>query len=412
MEIGDFEKMEPNIAVGLESTLDIVITFPSLEELEKFSTTYKGELSNQVKKGYEKVADGLGGEIPIDGRGKEAKNMIRLAEEKGAEISRSIGGNGAQEAITLTNFGARSFFTGGVSKELFSKFSKKDREILNKVDTSYSEKFEKYSPASYILQAPGTNRFIFSEGKGRRINQLRSYIKKLPETISKISREHGGLDAISLAGLQVLFGNKLTKKDFQLMKNIIQDIRNRTDALLFADAGGMGGLSEIEKERLCKIYLLFDTLSTNEDEIEEISQKISIEGEDQIEKMKKLIETSNYLSTLWLHAADFQTSISTVFSENKLKKAQKTAALAGLYRVEKGGYPTWKKLSHWQKNRNINKKGIEKVENIRNKYGEQEGIKIAITSCYEPKEFTSTVGAGDISAAAYLYSLIQKTLDF
>ncbi len=68
--------MAPKIAIGLESTIDIVITFPTMEKFKKFTNHYNGRLSKHVEKAYRKISEEKGGEIPIDGKKKEAEKMI------------------------------------------------------------------------------------------------------------------------------------------------------------------------------------------------------------------------------------------------------------------------------------------------------------------------------------------------
>ncbi|KXB06662.1 hypothetical protein AKJ54_01205, partial [candidate division MSBL1 archaeon SCGC-AAA382K21] len=234
--------MQPKIAVGLESTLDILINFPELEDFKEFSRSYDGELSPYLIRGYETLSAGSGGEIPIDGKGEEARELLELAREAGAEVEYAFGGNGAQEAATLENFGCDAVFLGGIFPKSFSFLDSEKRSNLDTSDTSFAWSPEDYRPSSYIFQATGSNRYILTDGEGRRIDQMRSYIRELPSLIQEIEDSHGDLDALSLVGWQVLFGMGLSEEDYRLTSRVIKGIRRNTDALLFSDAGGIGGL--------------------------------------------------------------------------------------------------------------------------------------------------------------------------
>lgn len=398
--------MQPTIAVGLESTLDNLITFSSLDDFQKFARDYEGGLAEQVKTGYETVAAGSGGEMPIDGERDEAQELLRLARKSGAEISHALGGNGAQEAVTLERLGSESIYLGGIFPKIFSNLSSEDRSSLENVDTSYALTFEVYRPASYILQAPETNRYILAEGEGRRIEQLRPYLRGLPETIREVTGAYGELDIVSLVGWQVLFGNGLSEDDFQLVARAIKGVRKRTDAFLFTDAGGIGGLTGEEREKIWSIYSLFDVLSVNEDEVFQVSDVLTSGQEDEFQAMQELLEEGEDLFTVWLHTPDFQATLSSEFSRGPLEEAQENAALAGLYKVEEGGYPTTSDLSTLRKDRSFSEKGLEKSEAFLDQYGEEiEGRRLVVSPCYEPERFVSTLGAGDVSAAAYLHSI-------
>lgn len=399
--------MQPKIAVGLESTLDILINFPELEDFKEFSRSYDGELSPYLIRGYETLSAGSGGEIPIDGKGEEARELLELAREAGAEVEYAFGGNGAQEAATLENFGCDAVFLGGIFPKSFSFLDSEKRSNLDTSDTSFAWSPEDYRPSSYIFQATGSNRYILTDGEGRRIDQMRSYIRELPSLIQEIEDSHGDLDALSLVGWQVLFGMGLSEEDYRLTSRVIKGIRRNTDALLFSDAGGIGGLKESEVRRLWKIYSLFDVLSMNEDELSLVSKVLSFEANDEVQNLVDLLEDGSDLKTMWLHSPYYQVSLSSEFSRDSLGTAQESAALAGLYKVENGGYPTRNDISLLRKKRSHRKEGCENKDKIRGKYGDSvRGKELVVTPCYEAESFVSTVGAGDVSAAAYLYSII------
>ena len=44
------------IAVGFDSTVDVWVTFPSLDDFKKFANGYSGRLAGHVRTCYKKVA--------------------------------------------------------------------------------------------------------------------------------------------------------------------------------------------------------------------------------------------------------------------------------------------------------------------------------------------------------------------
>lgn len=398
--------MEPNIAVGLESTLDILVTFPGLEDFREFAEEYDGELSPYVKKGYEKVSGGAGGEMPVDGKKEEGKRLLELAKKKGAKLKYRLGGNGAQEAATLERLGSDTVFVGNISSESLSELSRRNQSGLDRTELKFAQTANEYSPASYILQASDTNRYILAEGEGRRIDQLRGYLEELPDTLERIEEEHGELDSLSLVGWHVVFGNGLSEEDFEGTTRVLDEIHGKTEALLFTDAGGAGALDETGKKRLYEIYSHFNILSVNEDEIIQISKKFSPGSGDRFERMSGLLEEDNQLSTIWLHTPNYQATLSSSLPRRELKEAQELASVAGSYKVEREDYPNYEDLAKYREKREFSEEGLEKVEEIREAHGEEIGGKnLVVTPCYKLEDFVSTVGAGDVSSAAYLYSL-------
>lgn len=404
----DNSTYSPKVGIGLESTVDIVITFPKLENFEDFAESYEGELSDYVEKGYEIVSSGSDGEVPIDGKEEEAERMLGVAREEGAEIEYRLGGNAAHLAVTFQRLGADTIFLGGIFPDSLSKISSVYQESLRETDNSFARVFDEYAPASYVLQAHDADRYILCEGEGRRIEQLRLYIGDLPETVQEVSDKYEGLDVLSLVGWQVLFSNELREEDYELLVGVIEEIRSKTDTVLFTDARGIGGLNREEKERLWEIYSKFDILSVNEGEVSKISKILSLENTDKPEKMLEFLKNGDNLSTVWLHTPYYQISISEEFSRTHLEEAQKFSTSAGLYKVEKGSYPSEEELSEIQNSHEPFQEGLEKRDEIRNKYGKTlEGRKLVTTPCFEEKKFFSKVGAGSVSSATYLHTLAQ-----
>ncbi len=396
----------PKVGVGLESTIDILITFPKMENFEDFAESYDGELSDYVEEGYEIVGSGSDGEVPIDGKEEEAERILGVAREEGAEIEYRLGGNAAQETVTFQRLGADTIFLGGIFPDSLSKISSVYQESLRETDNSFARVFDEYAPASYILQAYDTDRYILCEGEGRRIEQLKSYISDLPETVQQVSDKYEGLDVLSLVGWQVLFSDELREEDYELLVGVMDELRSKVDAILFTDARGIGGLNKEEKERLWEIYSKFDILSVNEEEISEISQILSLENMDKPEAMLEFLKNGDNLSTVWLHTPYYQITISEEFSRNHLTEAQKFSTSAGLYKVEKGSYPSEEELSEIPNSHEPFQEGLEKRDEVRNKYGKTlEGRELIITPCFEEKKFFSKVGAGSVSSATYLHTL-------
>ena len=396
--------MKLTMAVGLESTLDVWVTFPSLDDFARFAQDYRGRLAKYVKNGYKTVAGGRGDEVSIDGYAEEAQELVRRAKELGADIKCRLGGNGAQEFAALKSLGSDAIVIGGISPDQIIKLPLKIRRFFEKGNLSFAYTSKKYNPISFILQAPGTNRYILCEGQGRRIEQLRPYLRKLPSLLKKILDKYGRLDMMNLVGWHVLFANGISDRDFRLVEGVIKRIREVTDSPLFTDAGGLAAFDEDDRRLLCRIYSLFDIISVNEDEVLKVSRAIKAGAKDEFRAMQNILESLKRPSTVWLHSLDYQASLSTKYEKKLLEKAQVAAAAAGAYRVERGAYPTLGELTKRMKIKNFSAKGLKITQYATKKYGGQIGAaELIVAPCYVAKNFTSTVGAGDTAAAAYTY---------
>lgn len=401
--------MDIRIAVGLESTLDILITFPDLKKLEKFKDGFEGDLSPFLEKGYQKIASGSGGEVPIDGKGKEARKLLELAQNYGAEIKYALGGNAAQEAATLERLKCDTIFLGNIFSKCQEKLTDIGNQKLIATKLDMAQTLENYAPSSYIIQVKGENRYILTEGEGRRIKQLRSYLKNLPKTIKETRKKFGAIDALSLVGWQVIFGNKLTEDDLLLTIKTIDEIQKEKDTLIFTDAGGVGGLDDKQRRRLCEIYSQFDILSVNEDEVFQVAKSIGTNSETIIGAMNSILENSSNLSTVWLHTTDFQVTLTSSLAPDLVKEAQKKAALAGLCKVEEGKYPTSEKISNLKGKRRLSREGKKKLIEIEEEHQKKnKEYELVATQCYKAEKFFSTVGAGDVSSATYLHTLVSN----
>lgn len=403
------KRFGPTITVGFESTLDTWITFPTLDDFGKFAHNYKGRLSRYVEDAFKTVSVGKGDEVSIDGKTNEAQELLKQAKDMGADVKCSLGGNAALESTAFKALGSNVIFAGGFFPKQIKEMPRDSRKFYGKVDFSFAHAFKDYYPSSLILQAYGTNRYILCEGQGRRIGQLRPYLRKLPSTMEKIVDKYGKLDMINLVGWQVLFANGINGQDFRLVKRTVNKLRDIVDSPFFTDAGGLASFNTKERRILYQIYSLFDILSTNEDEIIQISKALDIETRDEFQIMPHILESSEKLNTIWLHSLDYQISLSTRYGRELLEEAQLASAAAGVYRVEKGTFATLTELNKRKTVKNYSKKGLRKVKQVTKMYKDKiKNIELAVTPCYVARSFTSTVGAGDISASAYTHA-ISKT---
>lgn len=401
--------MKPTIAAGFLSLLDVWVNFSCLNDFARFARNYKGTLSKHVKEGYKTIRAGRGDEVSINGETKEAQKLVEAAKKLGANIKCTLGGNGGHEAAALKALGSNVIFIGAVSPDQIAKLSLESRKFFEGVDFSFARISRGYSPSGYILQAQGTNRYVLSEGRGRRINQLRSYLQNLPNALTRIRDRYGRLDMVNLVGWHGLFANGISNKDFRLVEEMIRKIRNEVSSPLFTDAGSLAAFDKRERFRICRIYSLFDILSMNEDEMLQISQVIGGGAKDEFRAMHSVLEFLERPSTIWLHSLDHQASLSTRYGRELLREAQVTAAAAGVYKVEKGTYPTIRELTRRRKIKNYSKKGLEVAKHASKKYGGKiGGAVLVVTPCYNARDFTSTVGAGDVAAAAYTYTIASE----
>jgi len=394
------------MAVGLESTTDVWVTFPGLDEFARFARMYRGRLARHVKDAYETVAAGRGDEVSIDGDVESARKLVDRAKKSGARVRNALGGNGAQEAAALKALGADVAFVGGGSTRQFHELPPENRKFLGGVDFSFAHISKQYNPTSYILQARGTNRYILCEGIGRRIEQLRPHLRKLPSMLWKVLDKYGRLDMVNLVGWHVLFANGMGDRDLRLIKETVKEIRSTVDSPLFTDAGGLANFGRMERRLLCQIYSMFDILSVNEDEVLHVSRAIGGGAKDEFRAMCNILDSLGGPSTVWLHSLDYQASLSMKHERELLERAQNAAALAGVCRVERGTYPTPRELVKRRGIGNYSKKGLRAAKEAMDRYGGEVGdAELVVTPCYEPRDFTSTVGAGDVAAAAYTYTI-------
>jgi hypothetical protein len=381
----------------------IWVTFPSLADFREFVRRYHSPLAEYIEDAYTAVRDGTGGELPIDGKAGDVQKFLDAAERQGARIKYALGGNGGQEAAALKALGANVVFAGYFFPNQLSRLTQEERDYFNGADLSFACSSDR-KPVSVIIQAHGTNRFILCDGEGRRIAQLRTYLQKLPSILEQVSDKYGRLDMVNLVGWQVLFGNGISNGDVHMVKRTIGKIRKVVNSPLFADAGSFAAFNKNERRLLCRIYSMFDLLSVNGDEVLHVSQAMGAETKDEFQAMCNILESSEWVSTIWVHSLDHQASLSTRYGRKLLENAQLTAATAGVCRVEKGSYPTLEEIAKRRKIKNYSEKGLKMVSRASKEYGgEIGGAELVVTPCYKAREFASTVGAGDVASAAYTY---------
>lgn len=398
--------MKKLFAVGPDFVLDTIVTFPDLANFKKFAMGYNGPFSGCIRIGYKTVSAGRGDEVVIDGKESEAIELVEQAAAFGADVRVSLGGNGAQEAATLAALGCKVFFLGGYSNKQLLELPPRDLRLFEKVDLSFASVSEVHKSLSVILQAPGTNRYILNDGRGRRIRRLAPYLQKLPDALREITQKYGELDAVGLVGFHGLFATGIRDQDYRLMNAVINKARGTNGPLLFTDAGSLAAFTAEQRRLLFKIYSLFDILSVNEDELAQICRAVGISAKDKLREMSKLIKSSEKLATIWLHAPHYQASVSTEYGVKLLEKAQTFAAAAGVCRVERGSYPTIKQINLRAKSRDCLETGRRLVSDVARKYGNKiDDNRLAVTPCYRASDFVSSVGAGDTAAAAYAFML-------
>lgn len=364
-----------DIFVGLESSTDIWVSLNSLEDLLDLSTTTKSGMGNELKCAYECLRDNVGDEIPVDGRDLE----VLIEELKPSSLMESsVGGGAAIQCSQFLSLGAKAHYLGNyypqqICGTLFSKsdFSMGQASNLN--------------PRSVVLQVQ-RDRFILSSGRGRRIADLREYIKKLPYIISTATNLKEP-DAISLVGWHVLFAQGVEDADVDLVISSLQGVKELSIPM-FADAGGFGRMDDAEIRKLWKIYEMFDILTMNEREFSRLSKVLSLRG-DEDERLKGLMAMGENTDTVWLHTRAYQKSVSRRYDKNRLASAQEFASAAGCLRVETGGFPS-----------------LEEIARVNRQGRSFKSLGVVTTRGLQSRRVRSEVGAGDVSCASFLWKLL------
>lgn len=360
------------VFVGLESCVDIWATLKSLESLNDLSNRTRSGLKKELRLAVAGLKADRGDEIPVDGRDLDV--LIQELEQI-STLETSIGGGGAIQTSQLLSLGAEPYFVGSYSKRQIagSPFSRANFDLAM-VNDGY--------PVSIILQLAG-DRFILCEGRGRRIDDLLDHIKTLPKKLKSAPRPA----AISLSGWHVLFGLGVEDAQVNEVVRALGSIREIKFPLA-TDTGGFGRMSDFEIRRLWRIYRMFDVLSTNEIEFQRLCSVMGLSG-DENSIMYGLMSLGGNIGTLWLHKREYQKSISRMFSHDRLAFAQEFASAAGCLRVETGRFPQRTEIySKAGPGRSLVVDGVVMTRGIR------------------AGQFKTEVGAGDVSFASFLYSLL------
>jgi hypothetical protein len=378
-----------DVFIGLESSTDIWVSLVSLEDLLDLSKKTESGMGDELRLAYESLRDNVGDEVPVDGRDLEV-----LIEElrSCSHMDVSIGGGAAIQCSQFQSLGAKAHFLGNYYP------SQIKGTLFSRSDFSMAQPSE-LNPRSIVLQFSG-DRFILGSGRGRRIADLRGYIKSLPQTIagcsgvcgsksegSGISGRSGKPDAISLVGWHVLFALGVEDADVDMVVSALKSLRNM-QIPMFTDTGGFGKMDDAEIRKLWRIYEMFDILAMNEVEFLRLSRVFSLRG-DEDERQKELMALGEKTGTLWLHTKAYQKSISCEFDADRLAAAQEFASAAGCLRVETGGFPTSKE-----------------IESMSRPERSSESRGVVRTAGLQSRRIRSEVGAGDVSCASFLWKLL------
>jgi hypothetical protein len=380
-----------DVFIGLESSTDIWVSLVSLEALLDLSKKTESGMDDELRLAYESLRDNVGDEVPVDGRDLE----VLIEELKScSHMDVSIGGGAAIQCSQFLSLGAKAHYLGNYYPSQIKE------TLFSRSDFSMAQPSE-LNPRSIVLQFSG-DRFILGSGRGRRIAELRDYIKSLPQTIAGHLKTSGGSgvskgsvmlgrsgkpDAISLVGWHVLFALGVEDADVDMVVSALKSLRNM-QIPMFTDTGGFGKMDDVEIRKLWRIYEMFDILAMNEVEFLRLSRVFSLRG-DEDERQKELMILGEKTGTLWLHTKAYQKSISCKFDADRLAAAQEFASAAGCLRVETGGFPTSKEIeSLSMPGRSSESRGVVKTAGL------------------QSRRIRSEVGAGDVSCASFLWKLL------
>jgi hypothetical protein len=362
-----------NLFIGFESAIDVWVRLKSLGDLLELSHKTKSGMSEELELAHRMLMENKGDEIPVDG--KDTNTLINELKRI-APVEISIGGSAAIETSQFLALGANPSYLGNYYPRQIegSLFSRANFSLARPSDLN---------PLSIILQTTG-DRFILANGEGRRISHLLDYIISLPDFIGSFPTS----EAFSLVGWHVLFGLGVSRNDVDAVVSAIRRLR-KYKLPMFSDTGGFGKKEDQEIRMLWKIYELFDILSMNEREFQKICNVFSIEGNEE-QKLNRLLDFGQNLRTIWLHTREYQICVSRQFGLRRLAGAQEFSSAAGCLRVETGGFP----LKREVESRSIPDRSIS----FRN---------VVRTDSLKIRDFKTEVGAGDVSAASFLWSLLS-----
>ncbi len=391
--------------VGLESCTDIRAEM-DLNAIEHLAKSTKSGLGKELGRALIALKKGEDGEAAIDG--KDTGTLLSEIKNAGIKVTKQLGGNAALESSQLISLGAAVHFAGNFF--LSEKEAMPDEIFFGKADFRYAHR-SGMNPRSIILQHKNS-RYILSDGSGRRIESLKKYIASLPGIVRKLRAEEK-ISAISLPGWHVVFADGVADEDERLVKKALSEIK-KSGMLMFTDTGGFGTLLDRDIEKLWHIYGAFDVVGMNEFELKRICDALKISSKNIGAAMAGLLK-KNRSHTIWLHTRDFQASASKKFGEGLLRYARENAAAAGVLHVEGRQYPGAKEIfarkksgrrvriaavkNHFDCGRKAFQASLEKSAAL------PDGISFSVTPSFAARKLECEVGAGDISAATYLWSL-------
>jgi len=364
-------------------------------EITRLAASTKSDLKKEISEASKTLSDGEDDEIAVDGKNLDI--LIREIKNAGTKISANIGGNPALEASQLLALGANVYFAGNFFQKQKEAFP---NEIFFKHADMRFARESKKNPVSLIFQHK-SSRVILCDGSGRRMDGLRDYISSFPDIVSEMQKERS-IDAISIPSWHVIFAGGAPKKDIELVTGTIEKIR-KNGIMMFTETGSFNGMDDAEVLRIWQAYGAFDVVGMNEFECKRLAEANNIpEGAGTKNTLSGLLAKSG-AHTVWLHTRDFTASASNKFDAKTLEDANNTAAAAGSLHVENGGYPDAKKISAMiNDGKERSRNNSDNSANIGQKpeFSKGGGFRIS--------KVKREVGAGDISAAAYLWNIVQS----
>ena len=382
-----------SVILGLESCTDMQANLKPAE-ISRIANSTKSGLKTELMLAAGTLAKNEDTEIAADGKNLDL--LIREIRNAGAKFSATLGGNPSIEASQLLALGANVYFAGNFFQKQKAVFS--DEIFFKNANMKFATQ-DKRNPVSLILQHK-SSRAILCDGSGRRIGDFRDYISSLPDIVREMQKNNS-IDAISIPSWHVLFAGGAPKKDIELVKGAVKKIK-KSGIMMFTGTGGFEGLSDRELLRLWEIYGTFDVVGMNEFECMRLAEANNItKSMNERGTLSALLEKSG-AHTIWLHTRDFVASASNKFGAQLLKQANKNAAAAGALHVEYGGYPGAKKIFEMMRNRK-EKRG----DAVCGASGARQNPEFSKDPGFEISGIKREVGAGDVSSAAYLWSIMQ-----
>lgn len=382
-----------SVLLGLESCTDMQANLKPAE-ISRIANSTKSGLRDELSLAARTLLRKEDDEIAVDGKNLDL--LIREIKNAGAKFSATLGGNPAIEASQLLALGANVYFAGNFFQKQKAVFP--DDIFFKNANMKFAAQ-DKRNPVSLILQHK-SSRVILCDGSGRRMDDLRNCILSLPDVVRKMQK-NDALDAISIPSWHVLFAGGAPKKDIELVKGAVKKIK-KSGIMMFTGTGGFEGLSDAKLRMLWKIYGTFDVVGMNEFECMRMAKANNIPKSLNEEGTLSALLTTCGAHTIWLHTRDFVASASNKFGRGALQNANKNAAAAGALHVEFCGYPDAKKIFAMMRNRK------EKRGNaVYGASGARQKPEFSKDMAFEIQRIKCEVGAGDVSSATYLWSVVQ-----